>query len=36
MNEDQVLEETAGQLEMVDLDSQSNCDSEDNSDRLYW
>jgi len=36
MNEDEVLEETAGQLIMVDSDSESNCDSEDNRERSQW
>ena len=36
MDEDEELEESAGQLVMVDSDSESNCDSEDNSEKSQW
>jgi len=36
MDEDEGLEETAGQLVMVDSDSESNCNSEDNSQKSQW
>jgi len=36
MDEDEVLEETAGQRVTVDSDSVSNCDSDDNSEKSQW